>query len=115
MIISPMMKPGMTGEKKKMIELWIKSNRAIMLQQPTFQTKERATKEAVALSRRDPLSDPSVWKQPKDVGKQHTVVVLKHRENAYIAGYEETVDAQEVYDISIGRGGKDRYDEIEDE
>lgn len=115
MIISPLMKPGMTGERLKKIEQWIKSKRAIMLQQPTFPTEEKATKEAVALRRRDPVSNPSVWKQPKDVGKQHTVVVSKHRENAYIAGYEETVDEQEVCDIALGRGGKDRYDEIEDE
>lgn len=101
--------PNMTETDRKFIEVMVKRNRKRMKKEPTFKTKEEATKAAVQCHKKNELSFPSVWKEPDDIGDRFALVHHENRENAANGGYTEVVDRQEIVDISLGR-----IDEIEE-
>lgn len=102
-------RPGMTADEKKRLVAWIESKREKMKKAPAFDTEEKAVKGAVQTLKREKYSNPSVWKEPQDMGKKYAVVVLGLRETAQISGYTETVDEQRIADIA-----NRRIDEIEE-
>lgn len=102
-------RPGMTADEKQRLIAWINSKRAKMKAAPAFDSEEKAVKGAVQTLKRDKLSNPSVWKEPKDVGKKYAVVALPLREDAQISGYTKTVNEQRIADIA-----NRRIDEIEE-
>lgn len=102
-------RPDMTGEEKKRLIAWIKTKREKMRKAPTFEREDQATKAAVQTLKREKLSNPSVWKEPEDIGRKYAVVVLPLREAAQISGYTETVNQQRIFDIA-----NHRIDEIEE-
>lgn len=106
--------PKSNPEGRKKFEAMVKSRREKLKGAPAFDSVQTATKKAVATHKEDDLSIPSVWKEPRDVGKKYTVIKIAQREDAYISGYKEVVDQQEIHDISIGRAGEHRYDDIEE-
>jgi hypothetical protein len=93
-------RPDMTGEEKKRLISWIESKREKMRKAPAFETEDAAIKGAVQELKRDKYSNPTVWKEPQDMGKKYAVVVLGLRETAQISGYTETVDFQRIFDIA---------------
>lgn len=101
--------PGMTADEKKRLVAWIESKREKMKKAPAFDTEEKAVKGAVQTLKREKYSNPSVWKEPQDLGRKYAVVVLDLRETAQISGYTETVDEQRIADIA-----NRRLDEIEE-
>ena len=101
--------PGMTEDEKKRLIAWIESKREKMKAAPAFDSEEKAIKGAVQTLKREEYSNPSVWKEPEDIGQKYAVVVLDLRETAQISGYKETVDEQRIVDIA-----KRRIDEIEE-
>lgn len=102
-------RPDMPAEEKQRLIAWIKSKREKMKAAPAFESEDKAIKGAVQTLKRDKLSNPSVWKEPQDIGKKYAVVVLALREDAQISGYTETVDEQRIVDIA-----NRRIDEIEE-
>lgn len=100
---------NMTAEEKQRLIAWIKNKREKMKQVPVFDDKEKAIKGAVQTLKREKYSNPSVWKEPQDIGQKYAVVVLSLREDAQISGYTETVDVQRITDIA-----NNRIDEIEE-
>lgn len=103
-------RPGMTADEKKRLISWIQKKREKMKEAPTFDTEDMAIRRAVQTLKREEDSNPTVWKEPQDVGRKYAVVVLALREDAGISGYTETVDFQRIFDIANGRG----VDEIEE-
>lgn len=93
---------------------WIEAKRKIMRQEPTFITPKEAIAAAVKLLKREQFSFPSVWKEPKDIGKKYAVVHTKNRENALISGYTEAVGEQDIHDIATGNRRNQRFDEVEE-
>lgn len=93
-------RPGMTADEKKRLVAWIESKREKMKKAPAFDTEEKAVKGAVQTLKREEYSNPSVWKEPQDVGRKYAVVVSELRETAQISGYTETVDQQRIFDIA---------------
>lgn len=102
-------RPGMTADEKKRLVAWIESKREKMKSAPAFDSEEKAIKGAVQTLKREKYSNPSVWKEPQDMGKKYAVVVLDLRETAQISGYTETVNEQRIFDIA-----NHRIDEIEE-
>ena len=103
-------RPGnMTVEAKKRLIAWIESKREKMREAPAFETEEAAIKGAVQELKRDKYSNPTVWKEPQDIGQKYAVVVLGLREDAQISGYTETVEFQRIFDIA-----NHKIDEIEE-
>ncbi len=102
-------RPNMPTEEKQRLVAWIKSKRAKMKAAPTFDSEEKAVKGAVQTKKREKLSNPSVWKEPQDIGQKYAVVVSALREDAQISGYTETVNQQRIFDIA-----NHRIDEIEE-
>lgn len=103
-------RPDMTAERKKFLEEWVAAKREIMRGAPTFNTTEEATAEAIRLLKEDELTNPSVWKEPKDIGNKYAVIHSQDRENAYNCGYTEAVDTSRLYELMRG----DEIDEIEE-
>lgn len=91
-------RPGMTAEETNRMKKWITEKRKIMRKAPAFATVQEATDAAVRMAKKDEDSNPSVWKEPLDIGKKYAVVHFDDRENAYISGYTEVVDEQQVFD-----------------
>lgn len=89
---------------------WVESKRKIMRQSATFAELKEAVKAAVLMLKKDKLSMPTVWKEPKDIGKKHAVVHMKDRENAAISGYTQEVKAQAIFDIA--NGNVDQIEEV---
>jgi len=102
--------PGMTNEDKSRLEEWIKSNREIMKSAPAYPTEDEAKNRAVEMLKREEMSLPSVWREPRDVGRDYAVVDTPEREAAQISGYTETVDQQSIYNIA--RGDVDEIEEV---
>lgn len=102
--------PGMTNEDKSRLEEWIKSNREIMKSAPAYPTEDKAKNRAVEMLKREEMSLPSVWREPRDVGRDYAVVDTPEREAAQISGYTETVDQQSIYNIA--RGDVDEIEEV---
>lgn len=100
-------------ERTKAFEKWVMSKREKLKKAPAFDSEQEATTAAVNMLRKDQLSSPSVWREPKDVGRKHTVIRSENRENAYVAGYKETVNEQAIFDIANGRKA-DGIDTIEE-
>lgn len=103
--------PNSNQEGRKKFEEWVRSKREKVQREPTFDSVQAATNKAVSMRKQEPLSHPSVWKEPRDMGKRYTVVRIEHRENAYIAGYKEVISEQDVHDMA---NGKNRVDDIEE-
>ena len=103
-------RPGMTEDEKKRLVKWIERKREKMKKAPVYETEEEAIKGAVQTLKREKYSNPTVWKEPRDIGQKHAVVVDGLREDAQISGYTETVDFQRIFDIANNRG----VDEIEE-
>lgn len=103
-------------ERRKGFEEWIKTKREKLKREPAYDSIQAATNKAVSMAKAEPLSNPSVWREPSDVGEKITVVKFKDRENAYVAGYKEVVDGQTIYDIANGRetDGIDTIEEVDD-
>ena len=91
-------RPGMTAEETKNLKKWIAEKRKIMRNAPSFATVQEATDAAVKTAKTDKDSIPTVWKEPLDIGRKYAVVHFDDRENAYISGYTEVVDEQQVFD-----------------
>lgn len=102
-------RPGMTEDRKRKLIAWIEQNREKMRKAPTFESENAATKAAVQARKDGKALDPTVWKEPEDIGQRYAVVPMELREAAQISGYEETVDGQKIFDIA-NRG----VDEIEE-
>ena len=94
--------PDMTKEEKSRLEEWIKSKREIMKNAPAYPTENEAKNRAVEMYKREKPSLPSVWREPRDVGRDYAVVDVPKREAAQISGYTETVDQQRIYNIAKG-------------
>lgn len=94
--------PGMSTEQKKRQVAFVKKSRIAMSKAPAFATTEEAVEEAVKMAKGEKFSSPSVWKEPQDVGKKHTVVHADHREDALNAGYTEEVNEQKIFDLANG-------------
>lgn len=102
--------PNMTEEDKSRLEEWIKSKREIMKNAPAYPTEDEAKKGAVEMLKKDDESWPSVWREPRDVGRDYAVVDNPKRETAQISGYIETVDQDTIYDIA--KGDVDEIEEV---
>lgn len=103
--------PNSNPEGRKRFEEWVRSKREKVQREPTFDSVQAAANKAVSMKKQEPLSIPSVWKEPRDMGKRYTVVRIEHRENAYVAGYKEVISEQEIHDMA---NGKNRNDNIEE-
>ena len=103
-------RPDMTEERKRHLIAWIETKRKKMRQAPTFETEGAATKAAVQARKEGKALDPTVWKEPEDIGQRYAVVPMELREAAQISGYEETVDGQKIYDIA--NRGTDEIEEV---
>lgn len=103
-------RPGMTEDRKRKLIEWIQKNREKMRKAPTFETESAATKAAVNDLQQKKVMLPTVWREPEDIGKRYAVVPMELRESAQISGYEETVDAQKIYDIA--NRGTDEIEEV---
>ena len=104
--------PGMTAEHKKRVVAFVKECRNVLSKAPAFDTTDEAVEAAVQMAKKEEYSLPSVWKEPQDVGTQHTVVHTALREKAQNAGYTEEVDEQQIFDLANGRG-TDEIEEVE--
>lgn len=105
--------PDSNPEARKDFEEWVNAKREKLKKEPAFDSIQEATRKAVIIQRNDPLSNPSVWREPSDVGRKYTIIRLENRENAYVAGYKETVNSQKIHDIANGRV-EERIDTIEE-
>ena len=103
-------RPNMTSEEKRNLEYWVRSKREIMKSAPAYPTEDEAKNGAVEMLKREELSLPSVWREPRDVGRDYAVVDSPKREAAQISGYTETVDQQSIFDIA--RGDVDEIEEV---
>lgn len=92
--------PNMTADEKKRLVAWIESKREKMRKAPAFDTEDKAVKGAVQTLKREEYSNPTVWKEPRDIGQKYAVVEMGLREDAQISGYTETVDFQRIFDIA---------------
>lgn len=106
--------PDSDPDERGDFEEWVREKREEVQREPSFDSIQEATSKAVHLKKQDPLCSPSVWKEPRDMGERYTVVGIEHREDAYVAGYKEAVDEREIYDIVLGRAGKNRIDNVEE-
>lgn len=104
---------GMTDEQKKRVEDFVNECRKALSKAPAFDTTDAAIAAAVQMAKKEEYSFPSVWKEPQDVGKKHTVVIQPLREKAHNAGYTQIVNEQKIFDLAHGRGDED-IDEIEE-
>lgn len=105
--------PGMTEEQKKSTIAFVKESRKVLDKAPAFDTTDEAVEAAVQMAKKEEYSFPSVWKEPQDIGTQHTVVHNAIREKAQNAGYTEEVDEQKIFDLANGINREDT-DEIEE-
>lgn len=92
--------PNSNPEERKKFEEWVRSKREKVKRELTFDSIQAAMDKAVSMKKQDPLSHPSVWKEPRDMGKGYTVVRSEHRENAYVAGYKEVITEQDIHDMA---------------
>lgn len=106
-------RPGMTADQKKRVVAHVKECRKALSKAPAFDTADAAIEEAVRMAKKEEHSFPSIWKEPQDVGKKHTVVHTGIREKAQNAGYTEEVDEQKIFDLANGIK-RDEADEIEE-
>lgn len=106
--------PDSNPERRKDFEEWVRSKREKLRKEPAFDSVQEAVKKAVDMDKKEPLNLPSVWKEPRDVGKRYAVIRNERLEDAYIAGYKEVVGAQEIRDINLGRSEKHRFDDIKE-
>ena len=102
--------PDMTEEEKRSLEEWIRSKREIMKSAPAYPTEDEAKNGAVEMLKREEQSLPSVWREPRDVGRDYAVVDVPKREAAQISGYTETVDQMSILDIA--KGDVDEIEEV---
>ena len=105
--------PDSTPEGRKDFEKRLKTKREIIKGEPAFNSINEAINNAVNTLIQQKDHFPSVWREPKDIGKRYVVVSFKNRENAYVAGYKEVVDDQKIYDIANGNR-RDRTGEAEE-
>lgn len=106
-------RPGMNEEQKQRVEAFVNENRKALSDAPAFDTTDAAIEAAVQMAKKEEYSFPSVWKEPLDNGKKHTVVVQTLREKAQNAGYTEEVDEQKIFDLANGIK-RDETDDIEE-
>ena len=105
--------PKMPDEQKKRVVAFVKECRKALSKAPAFDTTDEAVEEAVQMAKKEEYSFPSVWKEPQDIGKKHTVVHTSLREKAQNAGYTEEVNEQKIFDLANGIK-RDESDEIEE-
>ena len=107
--------PGMTSDQKKRVVALVKEARKEMSNAPAFDTTDAAVEAAVALSKKEKFSGPSVWKEPQDIGTKHAVVHTEIREEAQNAGYTEEVNEQKIFDLAHGikRAEADVIEEVD--
>lgn len=107
--------PGMTDERKKHVEKFVNECRKELSKAPTFATTDAAIQAAVQMAKKEEYSFPSVWKEPQDIGKNHTVVIQDLREKAHNAGYTQVVNEQKIFDLAndIKRDETDEIEEID--
>lgn len=103
-------RPGISDSDKKRIEAWVAEKRKKLSKSPRFETTDEAIGAAVQMAKEEEYSFPSVWKEPRDVGKKHAVVHMQLREDAQNAGYSEEIGEQKIFDLANGRD----VDEIEE-
>lgn len=89
---------GMTADDLKRVKQQVEKKRKIMRGLPTHATVQEATDAAVKMAKTVEYSNPSVWKEPLDIGKKYAAVHIKDRENAGVSGYTEVVDMQQIAD-----------------
>ena len=92
--------PGMTADQEKRVAAFVKECRKEMSEAPAFDTKDAAVEAAVELSKTVIFSQPSVWKEPQDIGTKYAVVHTILREEAQNAGYTEEVNEQKIFDLA---------------
>ena len=101
-------RPDMTDDEKRKLIAWIETKREKMKQAPTFDDERSATNAAAQDLKQEKVLMPTVWQEPKDIGRKYAVVEMGLREDAQISGYTETVDFQKIFDIA------NMHDEIEE-
>lgn len=101
---------NMTDEEKRDLMSFVEDKRRIMRNAPAYPTEDQATDGAVEMLKADQLSLPSVWREPRDVGRDYAVVELSKREAAQVSGYTERVDQQKIFDIA--KGEVDNIEEV---
>lgn len=105
--------PGMTADQKKSTVALVKESRNAMSKAPAFDTTDAAVEAAVQMAKKKKFSNPSVWKEPQDIGTKHAVVHTDLREEALNAGYAEEVNGQKIHDLANGIK-RDEPDEVEE-
>lgn len=105
--------PESRPESKKRFEEGLKEKRAKMAKLSKFNNLPDATKEAVKIYQEEDYECPSVWQEPRDVGREYVAVRIEDRENAYFSGYKEIVNETRIARIAQGRPYED-VEEIEE-
>ena len=101
---------NMTAEDKRELESFIEEKRRIMRKAPAYPTEDQATDGAVKMLKADKQSLPSVWREPRDVGRDYAVVELSKREAAQVSGYTERVTQKKIFEIA--KGDVDEIEEV---
>lgn len=104
---------GKTDERKASVVAFVKECRKALSKAPAFDTTDAAIEAAVQMAKTEKYSFPSVWKEPQDIGKKHTVVHTSLREKAHNAGYTVEVEEQKIFDLANGIK-RDETDDIEE-
>lgn len=94
--------PDMTPAHKELVVAFVKENRKAMRKVPAFDTTDAAVEAAVQMAKKEKFSNPSVWKEPADIGTKYIVVHNDLREKAQNAGYIEEVNQQKIHDLTHG-------------
>ena len=105
---------GMTEERKKHVEKFVNECRKALRKAPAFDTTDAAIEAAVQMAKKEEYSFPSVWKEPRDIGKNHTVVIQDLREKAQNAGYTEEINEHKIFDLANDIKRDEDTDEIEE-
>lgn len=107
--------PGMTADQKKRVVGLVKESRKAMSKAPAFDTTDAAVEAAAQMAKKEKYSNPSVWKEPQDIGTKHAVVHTELREEAMNAGYSEEVNQQKIHDLAHGikREAADEVEEVD--
>lgn len=101
---------NMSAEDKRELESLIEDKRRIMKEAPAYPTEDQATDGAVKMLKANEQSNPSVWREPRDVGRDFAVVELSKREAAQISGYTERVTQKKIFEIA--KGDVDEIEEV---
>lgn len=96
-------------EGKKQYLKWIMDKRKSLEKLKVYGSEQEAKRALVRKVKDEPDDLSAIFKQPNDIGNGFVIVPHELRENAYVSGYKETVDAGRIYDEAK------RYNEITEE